>query len=1013
MPELHMETAPVLEMLALRRHRSVPADTKYKEYEFAASGTPPAKWSCTLMVNASENLKANIRQAATPANCALPPCHDENASSRMPAAADAHQVKLGEKQQAIRDYVLTLTQTLVYKLQLISTVKLQRSVRRFLFMSRRSKAALAIQRSLRSYMHQLRASEAGRCHLANRREKSKTKAETKVASFIKSRKRSRVERMLLQLLTKISDGRTTKEEAPDKILDRVLRLDHRKNCLMGLQPVKDFLAGLRQDILSSYALGEELHLDPVLFCGPPGSGKRLSAELIFEEIAALGACKGPFREVHTWDDLLLAFDEAKEGVISNCIYITDMEHDIKWDEVLKKIQRSLPRAAVLFGLNSLPIMRTIHAFFLRVEPVRLEFPPLTVQQLAEIARQKLEELGYQFSAGLDVAMLEKVITDQWSTSMVAARNGHLANIMIRRAIHNKHQRQQLGFGFVKNPTVLTPADFGVTESNTLELIRAQESVLQELDALPGFDKAKEFLHNVQKRVQYTKNHGAPQFLETSMNLILTGNPGSGKTTFARLLFKLLHAYGILKKNTFVEMNVLELKGEYLGGTAPKVIEAVRSALGGCLFLDEAYALVDREVGKDQFSSEAIAALLTEVENHRSDLLVVLAGYREPMSQLLAQDPGLARRFPLRMDLPDYTVSELVAIAEKVARDRFSLSFQAELAPQLARLIEEKHSRDIGQQNASLAVALVERAVEMLTCRFVDSCAICDCKELIPADFGISATVENEEEAARQRIEAELQSLVGMAEPKEYLQKLMKRAEFVRRGGNPAVLQVCMNLVLTGNPGTGKTTFARLLFRILRTHGVLKKDLFVERNALQLKGQYCGQTAPKISELFKMAKGGCLFLDEAYALANGDSFSNEAIRMLLTEVENNRTDVLVILAGYQDKMEELMRADPGLARRFPRSINLPNYSAVELAAIARTVAVERFRAQLETGVEASLAAWLDPRLQTLDADRYNGGLAVQLVEEAMGRAAERMVTEELTGPDLGELQLAAEDFGITV
>merc|ERR1712137_1274184 len=142
-------------------------------------------------------------------------------------------------------------------------------------------------------------------------------------------------------------------------------------------------------------------------------------------------------------------------------------------------------------------------------------------------------------------------------------------------------------------------------------------------------------------------------------------------------------------------------------------------------------------------------------------------------------------------------------------------------------------------------------------------------------------------------------------------------------------------------GTGKTTFARLLFRFLRVHGVLKKDVFIERNALELKGEYCGQTAPKIREIFDMALGGCLFLDEAYALANGDKFSNEAIRMLLTEVENHRTEVLVILAGYDDKMKELMRADPGLARRFPNKLLLPDYNAKDLASIARLTAEDRF------------------------------------------------------------------------
>merc|ERR1711937_706291 len=191
------------------------------------------------------------------------------------------------------------------------------------------------------------------------------------------------------------------------------------------------------------------------------------------------------------------------------------------------------------------------------------------------------------------------------------------------------------------------------------------------------------------------------------------------------------------------------------------------------------------------------------------------------------------------------------------------------------------------------------------------------------------------------INREVDGLIGMQEQKDYLYKLQKRVEFVRSGGSPKLLETCMNVVLTGNPGTGKTTFARLMFRTLRAHGVLKKDVFIERNALELKGEYCGQTAPKIKEIFQMALGGCLFLDEAYALANGDTFSNEAIRMLLTEAETHRTEVLVILAGYDDKMKELMRADPGLARRFPTTLNLPDYTASNIARIAEKVARERF------------------------------------------------------------------------
>merc|ERR1719191_853547 len=205
---------------------------------------------------------------------------------------------------------------------------------------------------------------------------------------------------------------------------------------------------------------------------------------------------------------------------------------------------------------------------------------------------------------------------------------------------------------------------------------------------------------------------------------------------------------------------------------------------------------------------------------------------------------------------------------------------------------------------------------------------------------------------------EIEGLIGMTEQKAYLHRLQKRVQFVKNGGSPKLLETCMNVVLTGNPGTGKTTFARLMFKMLRAYGVLTKDVFIERNVLELKGQYCGQTAPKVKEMFEMARGGCLFLDEAYALASGDQFSNEAIRMLLTEVENHRTEVLVVLAGYEDKMQELLQADPGLARRFPTTLNLPDYAPSELAEMAGKVATQRFGVPFEEGVEEMLGAWMN-------------------------------------------------------
>merc|ERR1719424_1227409 len=163
-------------------------------------------------------------------------------------------------------------------------------------------------------------------------------------------------------------------------------------------------------------------------------------------------------------------------------------------------------------------------------------------------------------------------------------------------------------------------------------------------------------------------------------------------------------------------------------------------------------------------------------------------------------------------------------------------------------------------------------------------------------------------------------------------------------------------------------------------------------------------------MFRMAVGGCLFLDEAYSLANGDKFSNEAIRMLLTEVENHRTEVLVVLAGYEDKMADFFRADPGLARRFPHALRLPDYAAADIARITRSVAEHRLEVPLEDGVEEALGAWLARNMRRLEASKHNGGLATNLAEAALGRLADRVTAGPAgAAADPRGHRLTVEDF----
>jgi SpoVK/Ycf46/Vps4 family AAA+-type ATPase len=215
---------------------------------------------------------------------------------------------------------------------------------------------------------------------------------------------------------------------------------------------------------------------------------------------------------------------------------------------------------------------------------------------------------------------------------------------------------------------------------------------------------------------------------------------------------------------------------------------------------------------------------------------------------------------------------------------------------------------------------------------------------------------------------------------------------------------------------------------LNAYGVLPRANFVERNGLELKGQFVGQTAPTVKQAVADAMGGTLFIDEAYALVDGggDRFSGEAVRTLLTEVENNRTALMVVLAGYKDKMENLMMADEGLPRRFQRTLHLDDYTPAELAQICTKVAHERFSLsidpELERAIELHLSCMFSngpcpvgspsPCHNCQLVRKQNGGLAVNLVERAFKRLAQRVIRTNIPRNSPLLSCLAREDFEIS-
>jgi SpoVK/Ycf46/Vps4 family AAA+-type ATPase len=257
--------------------------------------------------------------------------------------------------------------------------------------------------------------------------------------------------------------------------------------------------------------------------------------------------------------------------------------------------------------------------------------------------------------------------------------------------------------------------------------------------------------------------------------------------------------------------------------------------------------------------------------------------------------------------------------------------------------------------------------------------------------------------------AELDGLVGLAPVKAEIKLVtnLLQIQNLRKERDLPVVESSRHLVFTGNPGTGKTTVARLLAQIYRTLKVVDKGHLVETDRAGLVAGFVGQTALKVKEVFDSALGGILLIDEAYALNRGgdNDFGKEATDTLVKLIEDHREDVAVIAAGYPDEMHAFIESNPGLRSRFPRTIHFPDYSSDELLAIVESMC-KKASYSLTPGARDAAQAFFDG--QTRDKGFGNGRIARNLFESAMAHQATRLVqVENPTNEQL--MELVADDI----
>lgn len=510
-----------------------------------------------------------------------------------------------------------------------------------------------------------------------------------------------------------------------------------------------------------------------------------------------------------------------------------------------------------------------------------------------------------------------------------------------------------------------------------------------LNNLIGLNNVKNQIRQMKNRMAFYQESNSASDKISGNHMCFLGAAGTGKTTVARILTRILYDFGYIKENKCVEIDGTYLKSPYVGQTGPRVEAIINYALGGVLFIDEAYLMLDT---KSSAGTEATGILLKYMEDYKNDFVVIFAGYEDDVNRLLAFNEGFASRIKQKIYFEDFTTDELMqifnAMCSNIGNNGYMLSSEAE------HLLYKQFDHErmgIGFGNARAVRNALDRIMDTHADHFmkgdipeIDRFVFTelDVKDYIEvrnkqlaedarnfmASKGLDSSIVSFAELKSRTKDGsanpdkDLNRLTGLDVVKDEIKQLKAQFEFYK-GDKEKIQAEGHHMVFVGPPGTGKTTVASIMTAYLYEMGIIRQNKYIDINGDFLRGQYVGHTGKRTEAVVQYAQGMVLFIDEAYLLQQddkGDNFGQEAIGVLLDAMEKNRKSFVVIFAGYEKEMSKFLSANSGLRSRISQTFHFKSYSPFELAKMMKKLA-KKDGFDVENNVWHDLQVYLKTRV----------------------------------------------------